>query len=119
LEDTTIPPTISPLEVSIDLTEHPFIDSPPITIYLHLPPIGQYLGCTIGTCPLHNLPFFAKTTPGTLLAQQLQPYGPHNATFWILSCNSTEFSSAQGLIEYLKSKQQPSLVTNLQCIIAK
>jgi len=119
LEDTAIPPTISPLEVSIDLTEHPFIDSPLITIYLHLPPIGQYLGCTIGTCPLHNLPFFAKTTPGTLLAQQLQPYGPHNATFWILSCNSTEFSSAQGLIEYLKSTQQPSLVTNVQCIIAK
>jgi hypothetical protein len=118
LDDSQPVPHILPLEITIDLTNHPFLDSPLINIHIHLPPFGHYLGCTIGTCMWNNLPYFAKTTPGTLLAQQLLPYGPHNASYWILSCNEMEFSTAQGLIEYLCTQQKPTTTTILLCIIA-
>lgn len=77
------------------------------------------MGCTIGTCTYNNLPFIAHTTRGILLSQQLLPYGPHNATFWILSIHYMEFSTVHGVITFLKSKQHPHITLTLSCCIAK
>jgi hypothetical protein len=48
-------------------------------------------------------------TPGSFSAKQLKPHGPANTTFWILSIDSTEFSNAPGVVEFLNSLRHPTL----------
>ena len=45
-----------PEMTSINITDHPFHDSPPIVITLSLPPKGRTIGTTIEECTYHNLP---------------------------------------------------------------
>jgi len=119
LLSNTPPPTIKQPEVIIDISTNPTLESIPFTIHLHLPPIGTTIGLYLNTCTWNHLPYIAQTTPGTLLAQQLRPYGPHNATYWILSIDDTEFSTAQGIITFLNTKKSPTITTILSCILAR
>jgi hypothetical protein len=87
---------------------------PKILFYIHFQPTENCTGCTIGTCTY----FIAKKTD-LLLAQQLSPYGPHLATYWIISLDNTEFCPYHAIISYLIPKQQPKNTTILSCFLAK
>jgi hypothetical protein len=70
------------------------------------------------TCTYFNLPYVYQLTKGSTLATYLAPHGPHNATFWILSINHHEFSTAEQTAQYISSIQLPSASTTVQFIMA-
>jgi hypothetical protein len=49
----------------------------------------------------------------------LKPHGPTNTLFWILSIDSTEFSTAFGVVEFLNSKRHPTHTPTFLYILSK
>jgi hypothetical protein len=81
--------------------------------------VTSSLGCVIATDTYHNLPYICRFQPGTPLAATLLLHGRYNSSFWILSINSKEFSSAKTVVDYLKSLQAPVGVTYVPAIFAR
>ncbi len=67
------------------------------TLQITFPPKGHLLGCTIMTCTYYDLPYICQLTKGSPMATHLAHQGPHNTTFWLLSINHKEFSTAESL----------------------
>ncbi len=106
-------------ECSIDTQSTPLLGHPIFSIQLSLPPIGQSIGCTITTCSYNNLPYIESFHRGTSLAQSLLANGSYNSTFWILSINNTEFTTASSVVSHLHQLQEPSKTVFLPCFLAK
>jgi hypothetical protein len=53
-----------------------------------------------------------------LIASSLSPHGHHNSTYWILSINHTEFSTAEAAAGYISSSQLPNTTTTIIFILA-
>jgi hypothetical protein len=104
---------------SIDTQSTPLLGSPIFSTKLRLPPAGHSIGCTITTCTYNNLPYIATFHRGTSLAQTLLAHGSYNSTFWILSINHTEFTTASSVVQLLQHLQQPSHTTFVECYLAK
>lgn len=107
------PSTISSPTVEIDIRDHPYLDSPIFSLTVILPPLGQSLGCKLGTCLYNNLPYISRMTKGSHLAKLFSTHGSHNSTFWILSLHSKEFSRAPSVASYVRSLQQPNSTTTI------
>ncbi len=108
------------MECTVDIIDHPHLDSPPFTFQLTVPPQGSPFGCEISTNnTYHNLPFISYFTPGTSLAMSLLLHGHPNTSFWILSINGQEFITAQATSKYLCSLQQPIGSSFVLCIMAR
>jgi hypothetical protein len=117
---TSEPPSILPLpEITIDISDRPSFDSPMFELHITLPPTGTPLGCTFMTCTYNNLPYLYQYHPGSSIATSLSKYGPHNSTFWVLSINHREFSTAAALATHIASLQQPSISISTLFILAK
>jgi hypothetical protein len=80
--------------IEINLTDTPRLQSDIFSLTFTLPPVGQFLGCSISTCTYHNLPYIPPITRGSQSAQLFSTHGQHNSTYWILSLNNKEFSHA-------------------------
>jgi hypothetical protein len=119
LLSNTPPSTVHLPEVCIDINDNPSFASPIFSIQLSLPPKGQQLGCTIMTCTCYNLPYIHHLAKGSPLAAHLAPHGPHNATFWLLSINHQEFSTAEQAAHYLSSLQLSTGSTSIFIILAR
>jgi hypothetical protein len=91
---STDPSTVPLPDCSINTQSTPLLGSPIFSIQLRLPSTGLSLGCTITTCTYNNLPYIETFHRGTHLAQTLLAHGSYNSTFWILSINHTEFTTA-------------------------
>jgi hypothetical protein len=111
-------PTIE-TSTTVDITDHPHLDTPPFTIQLALPPLPTFLGCELSTDTYHNLPYISKFHPGTPLATSLLLHGRYNSSFWILSLNSKEFITAEAVAKYLTSLRHASKTVYISCILAR
>jgi hypothetical protein len=81
-------------DYTIDISDHPYLDAPPFDIQLTLPPSGSPIGCTITTCSYNNLPYIETFQRNTQLHKLLLQHGTYNSTYWLLSINNKEFSTA-------------------------
>jgi hypothetical protein len=113
------PTTIPSPEITIDIADHLYLESPIFSLSITLPPLGLLLGCDLGTYPYHNLPYISHFTKGSHLAQLFSPYGVYNSTFWILSLHSKEFSQAPSVASYVRSLQQQHTSTIITGYFAK
>jgi hypothetical protein len=111
------PTTIPSPEITIDIMDHPYLESAIFSLSITLPPLGLLLGCDLGTCPYHNLPYISHFTKGSHLAELFSPYGGYNSTFWILSLHSKEFSQAPSIASYVHSLQQQHTSTASSCTL--
>jgi hypothetical protein len=75
-------------DYTIDISDHPYLDTPPFDIQLSIPPSSTPIGSTITTCSYNKLPFIATYQRGTPLSKILLQHGFHNSTCWILSINN-------------------------------
>jgi hypothetical protein len=103
---------------TVDICDHPHLETPLFTIQLALPPTHTPIGCEISTDTYHNLPYISRFIAGTPLASSLLLHGRYNSSFWILSVNSQEFLTAKAVVDYLQSLQQATSTTYLPCILA-
>jgi hypothetical protein len=118
LLSTTPPPLLNLPEVSIDISDCPSFTSHIFTLHITIPPKGHPLGCTIMTCTYYHLLYIHQLTKGSTLATHLAQQGPHNATFWLLSINHQEFSTAEQAAKFISSLQLPSTSTTVPFILA-
>jgi hypothetical protein len=119
LRDPSISNLPSTPDYTIDISNRPYLNTPPFDITLHLPPSGTPLGCTITTCSYNNLPYITTCQRSTPLYKLLLQHGPHNSTYWVLSLNNKEFSMASTLVTYLSTLQQPLQPCKIPCILAR
>jgi hypothetical protein len=112
-------PILSLPDITINTTDHPLLDSPMFDLHVSIPPHGTPIGCTILTCTYYNLPYISTTAKGSSLATGLSKFGPYNTTFWILSINDKEFSTAATTARYLSSLQLPSATELIHLILAR
>jgi hypothetical protein len=111
--------TLTNPTIEINLTDTSHLQSDIYSLTITLPPLGQFLGCSISTCNYHNLPYISSIRRGSLLAQLFSAYGKHNSTYWILSLNNKEFSHAPSVTNYLNSLKQQNSRTPLLGHFAK
>jgi hypothetical protein len=112
------PPIVHLPEFTINVSDQPSFASPIFHLTVLLPSQDTPLGCTIMTCTYHNLPYIQSCIKGSPLASSLSPHGHHNSTYWILSINHTEFSTAEAAAGYISSSQLPNTTTTIIFILA-
>ena len=68
---------------SINISDHPFHNSPPHVLRIQLPPKGTTMGITIKICPYHNLPYIQSSTHGSPFQKEVPLELRHNV--WIIA----------------------------------
>ena len=111
------PPTPPPT-TTLDLTDHPFLSSPPQIIQFPLPPRGTSLGLTLKECPYHNLPYIASSSHRSPF-QQAVPVGfRHNV--WILAIGNNSPITVQQVKDDITNLQHPDTISDpVTIIVAK
>ncbi len=74
-------PGILPLECTIDILDHPHLESAPFMFQLTIPPQGSTFGCVISNDTYHNRPYISSFTPGTPLVDSLLLHGHPKSSF--------------------------------------
>jgi hypothetical protein len=90
------PPTPTP--TSINITDHPFINSPPYIFTMALPLKDTCLGITLSECQYHNLPYICSSSHKCIFQKSVPHDLRHNV--WILAIgNNNPITEKQVLID--------------------
>ena len=105
-------------DTSINIHDHPFLDSPPHIFQISLPPTGTTLGITIKECNYHKLPYIASSTHGSLFQQAVPHELRHNV--WVLAIGNNNPITEQQVRKDFIAHQHPNRRSDpIQMVIAK
>ena len=69
--------------ISINIVDHPLLQSPPHVFPMSLPPLGTSIGITVNECKYYNMPYIVSSTYGSPFQKAVPSDLRHN--IWILA----------------------------------
>ena len=104
--------------ISINISDHPFLDSPPFVFHMNLPPQGASLGITIKQCQYHNLPYIVSSSHRSLYQQAVPHQFRHN--IWIIAIDNKNHITVDQVKKNLISHQHPTEISDpIKMVVAK